>query len=64
VRLGLIPRQAMRLEPVPGLPARPAETRLDPAPLLRLIGGALALLLLAAAAGAVLAWRSRAARTG
>jgi hypothetical protein len=52
----------MRLEPVPGLPARPAETRLDPAPLLWLVGGALALLLLAAGAGAVLAWRSRAAR--
>ena len=64
VRLGLVPRQAMRLEPVPGLPARPAETRLDPAPLLRLVGGALVLLLLAAAAGAVLAWRSRSARTG
>jgi hypothetical protein len=64
VRLGLVPRQAMRLEPVPGLPARPAETRLDPAPLLRLVGGALVLLLLAAAAGTVLAWRSRTARTG
>jgi hypothetical protein len=64
VRLGLVPRQAMRLEPVPGLPARPAETRLDPAPLLRLVGGALVLLLLAAAAGAVVAWRSRTARTG
>jgi hypothetical protein len=49
---------------VPGLPARPAETRLDPAPLLRLVGGALVLLLLAAAAGAVVAWRSRTARTG
>jgi hypothetical protein len=23
VRLGLVPKQAMRLEPVPGLPARP-----------------------------------------
>jgi hypothetical protein len=64
VRLGLVPRQAMRLEPVPGLPARPAETRLDPVPLLRLVGGALVLLLLAAAAGTVLAWRSRSARTG
>ena len=31
VRLGLVPRQAMRLEPVPGLPGPPAETRLDPA---------------------------------
>jgi hypothetical protein len=64
VRLGLVPRQAMRLEPVPGLPARPAETRLDPVPLLRLVGGALVLLLLAAAAGTVHAWRSRPARTG
>ena len=59
VRLRLVPRQAMRPEPVPGLPARPAETRLDLAPLLRLVGGALALLLLAVGAGAVLAWRSR-----
>ena len=64
VRLGLVPRQAMRLEPVPGLPARPAETQLDPAPLLRLVGGALVLLLLAAGAGAVVAWRQRAARAG
>ncbi|HSO51906.1 MAG TPA: hypothetical protein VL330_04000, partial [Actinomycetes bacterium] len=64
VRLGLVPRQAMRLEPVPGLPARPAETQLDPAPLLRLVGGALVLLLLAAGAGAVVAWRRRAARAG
>jgi hypothetical protein len=64
VRLGLVPRQAMRLEPVPGLPARPAETQLDPAPLLRLVGGALMLLLLAAGAGAVVAWRRRAARAG
>lgn len=62
VRLGLVPKQAMRLEPVPGLPARPAEARLDPAPLLRLVGGALALLLVASGAGAVLAWRSRTAR--
>jgi hypothetical protein len=64
VKLGLVPRQAMRPEPVPGLPTRLAETRLDPAPLLRLVGGALALLLLAAGAGAVLAGRSRAARAG
>ena len=33
--------------------------KLDPVPLLRLVGGALALLLLVAAAGAVLAWWSR-----
>ena len=59
VRLGLVPKQAMRLEPVPGLPAPPAETRLDPAPLLRLIGGGLVLLALAAAAGAVVARRPR-----
>ncbi len=64
VRLGLVPRQAMRPEPVPGLPAGPAEIRLDPAPLLRLVGGALALLLLAAGAGAVVAWRQRTARDG
>ena len=59
VRLGLVPKQAMRLEPVPGLPAPPAETRLDLAPLLRLIGGGLVLLALAAVAGAVVAWRRR-----
>jgi hypothetical protein len=64
VRLGLVPRQAMRPEPVPGLPVRPAETRLDPAPFLRLAGGVLGLLLLAAGAGAVVAWRSRAGRAG
>ncbi len=59
VRLGLVPKQAMRLEPVPGLPAPPAQTRLDPAPLLRLIGVGLVLLALAAGAGAVVARRSR-----
>jgi hypothetical protein len=59
VRLGLVPKQAMRLEPVPGLPARPAETRLDTGPLLRPLGLVLGLLALAAAAGTVLAWRSR-----
>jgi hypothetical protein len=59
VRLGLVPKQAMRLEPVPGLPAPPAQTRLDPAPLLRLIGGGLVLLALVAGAGAVVARRSR-----
>jgi hypothetical protein len=64
VQLGLVPRQAMRPEPVPGLPAREAETRLDPAPLLRLVGGALGLLLLVAGAGAVVAWRSGAGRGG
>jgi hypothetical protein len=59
VRLGLVPRQAMRLEPVPGLPAPPAQARLDPAPLLRVIGVALVLLALAAAAGAMVARRPR-----
>jgi hypothetical protein len=50
-RLGLVPRQAMRPEPVPGLPARPAEVRPDPSPLLRPLGVALALAAAAAAAG-------------
>jgi hypothetical protein len=59
VRLGLVPKQAMRPEPVPGLPIRPAETRLDTGPLLRPLGLVLALLALAAAAGTVLAGRSR-----
>jgi hypothetical protein len=64
VRLGLVPRQAMRPEPAPGLPTRPAETRLDTGPLLRLAGGALALLALAAGAGVVVAWRSRPTHSG
>ena len=64
VRLGLVPRQAMRLEPVPDLPAPPAQTRLDTGPLLRLGGGGLALLALAAGAGAVVAWRSRPTHSG
>jgi hypothetical protein len=64
VRLGLVPRQAMRLEPVPGLPARPSDTRLDTGPLLRLVGGALALLVLAAGVGVVAAWRSRPTHSG
>ncbi|HEX2375378.1 MAG TPA: hypothetical protein VHO93_15465 [Actinomycetota bacterium] len=64
VRLGLVPRQARRLEPVPGLPARPAQIRLDPGPLLRLLGLLTALLALAAAAGLVAARRSRSARAG
>jgi hypothetical protein len=60
VRLGLVPKQAMRPEPVPGLPVRPAETRLDTGPLLRPLGLVLALLAVAAAGGAVAArrWRS------
>jgi hypothetical protein len=62
VRLGLVPRQAMRLEPVPGLSPRPAETRLDPSPLLRLVGGGVVLLVLVAGAGAVAARRSRPSR--
>jgi hypothetical protein len=62
VHLGLVPKQAMRPEPVPGLPARPAEVRLDPSPLLRPLGIALALLAVAAAAGAVTARRARGGR--
>jgi hypothetical protein len=64
VRLGLVPKQAMRLEPVPDLPAPPAQTRLDTGPLVRLVGGGLALLVLAAGAGAVVAWRSRPTHSG
>jgi hypothetical protein len=64
VRLGLVPKQAMRPEPVPGLPARPATTRLDAGPLLRLVGGALVLLALAAGAGAVTARRPRTTNSG
>ncbi|MDF2744464.1 MAG: hypothetical protein K0S88_5841, partial [Actinomycetia bacterium] len=45
-----------------GLPARPAEVRLDPSPLLRPLGVALALLAMGAAAGAVAARRSRGRR--
>jgi hypothetical protein len=64
VRLGLVPRQAMRPEPVPGLPVSPPERRLDTGPLLRLTGAGLALLALAAVAGAVAARRSRSAPFG
>jgi hypothetical protein len=64
VRLGLVPKQAMQLEPVPDLPAPPAHTRLDTGPLLRLVGGGLALLALAAAAGVMIAWRSRPTHSG
>jgi len=49
---------------VPGLPARPASTRLDAGPLLRLVGGALVLLALAAGAGAVTARRPRTTNSG
>jgi hypothetical protein len=63
VRLGLVPRQATRLEPVPGLPARPAETRLEGGRLLRPLGGGLGLLALAAAAGTLVAFRTRTAKT-
>jgi hypothetical protein len=59
VKLGLVPKQAMRPEPVPGLPARPAGTRLDTGPLVRPLGLVLALLALTAAAGAAAARRSR-----
>jgi hypothetical protein len=62
VRLGLVPKQAMRPEPVPGLPARPAETRLDTGPLVRSLGLVLALLALAAGAGVVAAARTRSNR--
>jgi hypothetical protein len=62
VRLGLVPKQAMRPEPVPGLPARPAGTRLDTRPLLGSLGLVLGLLVVAAAAGAVAARRSRSNR--
>jgi hypothetical protein len=64
VRLGLVPRQARRLEPVPGLPVPPAATRLDGGSLLRMTGAGLALLALAAGAGTVAARRSRATRSG
>jgi hypothetical protein len=64
VRLGLVPKQATRLEPVPGLPTRPASTRLDTGPMLRLVGGGLLLLALAAGAGAVTARRSRTTDSG
>jgi hypothetical protein len=64
VRLGLVPKQAMRPEPVPGLPASPAETRLDTGPLLRLVGGGLLLLALAAGGGVAAAWRTRPTRSG
>jgi hypothetical protein len=53
VRLGLVPEPARRLEPVPGLPARPAPTVVDPGPFLWLLAGGLGLLALAGPARAV-----------
>jgi hypothetical protein len=64
VRLGLVPRQAMRPEPVPGLPVPPSERRLDTGPLLRFTGAGLVLLALAAAAGVVAARRPTSTPSG
>ncbi|HEU4399902.1 MAG TPA: hypothetical protein VFU54_18950 [Actinomycetota bacterium] len=61
VRVGLVPEQARRLEPVPGLAARTDPTAVEPDPLLRLLAGGLGLLALAGAAG-VAAGRARAGR--
>jgi hypothetical protein len=54
----------MRPEPVPGLPDPPPDRRLGTAPLLRLTGAGLALLALAAVAGAVAARRSGSTPSG
>jgi len=64
VRLGLVPRQARQLEPVPGLPSRRADTRIEPGPLLRLMAVGLVLLALGTGVGALAAWRGRHTRTG
>ncbi|HEV8425637.1 MAG TPA: hypothetical protein VGS14_10670 [Actinomycetes bacterium] len=64
VRLGLVPRQARQLEPVPGLPSRRADTRIEPGPLLRLVAVGLGLLALGTGVGALAAWRGRQTRTG
>ncbi|HET9290971.1 MAG TPA: hypothetical protein VFQ49_07790 [Actinomycetes bacterium] len=64
VRLGLVPRQAMRPEPVPGLPVPPSERRLETGPLLRFTGAGLVLLALAAAAGVVAARRPTSTPSG
>jgi hypothetical protein len=46
VRVGLVPEQARRLEPVPGLPPRPAPAAADPGPLLLLLAAGIGLLAL------------------
>jgi hypothetical protein len=64
VRLGLVPKQATKLEPFPGPSARPAETRLETGLLLRLLAALTALLVLAAGAGTLAARRQRVAHPG
>ncbi|HZA84627.1 MAG TPA: hypothetical protein VFC13_24655, partial [Actinomycetes bacterium] len=64
VRLGLVPRQATRLEPVPGLPAGPAPTRLDPSPLVRWVAILTVALAMASGLAALAARRTRRAHAG
>jgi hypothetical protein len=62
LRLGVVvPQQARRPEPVPGLPARAPPTRAEPGPFLRLLAAGIGLLALGAAVGA-LAGRKHARR--
>jgi hypothetical protein len=59
LELGLVPRKALRLEPVPHLPTQPAAARVEPGPLLRLLAGGLLLLAFWTGLGALTARRSR-----
>jgi hypothetical protein len=62
LRLGVVvPQQARRPEPVPGLTARAPPTRAEPGPFLRLLAAGIGLLALGAAVGA-LAGRKHARR--
>jgi hypothetical protein len=57
VRVGMVPERARGLEPVPGLPSRPAPTATEQGPFLWLLAGGLGLLGLGGAAGAAMATR-------
>jgi hypothetical protein len=57
VRAGLVPEGARRLEPVPGLPARPASTAAEQGPFLWLLAAGLGLLGLGGVVVDVLAGR-------
>jgi len=65
LRLGVVvPQQARRPEPVPGLPAREPPTRAEPGPFLRLLAAGIGLLALGAAVGALAGRKHARGHTG
>jgi hypothetical protein len=65
LRLGVVvPQQARRPEPVPGLPARAPPTRAEPGPFLRLLAAGIGLLALGAAVGALAGRKHARGHTG